>query len=464
MKKTFNYICTLAALLMAGAAFTACSSDDSIVEEQPVVNPSEPVYTLTINATNGDATTRALNLDGTKLKASWAESDVVTVTKGTTAIGSLGVKAGSISADGLSATFTGSLTGDVAVNDVLVLSYHPITSVSAFQSQDGTLKGANGAEEYDMATATVTVASVNAEKKISTTADASFSTKTAMIKLTLTDGTNALNANSLNVKATITLPSPYPAITEDVLTFTIDDGATGAYKTNGDGILYYALPSANTVAKQLATKYSGYGINETTALGLLTTATITFTATVGGKDYIVNKPGYQFVAGKYYKATLTMTEVPPSLNLTSPAVGQVIGSDGKNYDYASLPTGVTAVAKICYFNGTNGLALALADEASKMDWSTAQTTCAAHTAPFTGGTWKLATYNEWNYMISAAGSYTALRDGFSSVGGDNLQSEVGYWSSTEAGSTTAYYFSFKNSDYFTGLKTYAKWVRACLAF
>ena len=50
MKKTFNYICTLAALLMAGAAFTACSSDDSIVEEQPVVNPSEPVYTLTINA------------------------------------------------------------------------------------------------------------------------------------------------------------------------------------------------------------------------------------------------------------------------------------------------------------------------------------------------------------------------------------------------------------------------------
>ena len=32
----------------------------------------------------------------------------------------------------------------------------------------------------------------------------------------------------------------------------------------------------------------------------------------------------------------------PALNLTSPAVGQVIGDDGKNYDYASLPGGVTA--------------------------------------------------------------------------------------------------------------------------
>ena len=112
----------------------------------------------------------------------------------------------------------------------------------------------------------------------------------------------------------------------------------------------------------------------------------------------------------------------PALNLTSPAVGQVIGDDGKNYDYASLPGGVTAVAKICYVSGSNGLALALADE-GKMNWSTAISTCAAHTPAFTGGTWKLATKDEWTNMITAAGSYTALRDGFTSVGGSNLQSD-----------------------------------------
>ncbi len=79
-----------------------------------------------------------------------------------------------------------------------------------------------------------------------------------------------------------------------------------------------------------------------------------------------------------------------ALNLTSPAVGQVIGDDGKNYDYASLPGGVTAVAKICYVSGSNGLALALTDE-GQMNWSTAISTCAAHIPAFTGGTWKLAT-------------------------------------------------------------------------
>ena len=153
----------------------------------------------------------------------------------------------------------------------------------------------------------------------------------------------------------------------------------------------------------------------------------------------------------------------PALNLTSPAVGQVIGDDGKNYDYASLPGGVTAVAKICYVSGSNGLALALADE-GQMNWSTAISTCAAHTPAFTGGTWKLATQDEWNNMITAAGNYTALRDGFTSVGGSNLESNR-YWSSTEDGSDDAcdYYFDSGDWDYddkdFGNVR-----VRACLAF
>ena len=153
----------------------------------------------------------------------------------------------------------------------------------------------------------------------------------------------------------------------------------------------------------------------------------------------------------------------PALNLTSPAVGQVIGDDGKNYAAGSVPTVVTAVAKICYVSGDHGLALALADE-GQMNWSTAISTCAAHTPAFSNGTWKLATKDEWSNMITAAGGYAALRDGFSSVGGSNLQS-AGYWSSTENGSDYAkfyhfdensWYFDYKTRDYF--------WVRACLAF
>ena len=153
----------------------------------------------------------------------------------------------------------------------------------------------------------------------------------------------------------------------------------------------------------------------------------------------------------------------PSLTLTSPEVGQVIGSDGKNYAYGSLPTGVTAVAKISYVSGSNGLALALADEEGQMNWSTAQTTCAAHTPAFTGGTWKLASKDEWSNMISAAGSFTALRDGFSSVGGTNMQS-LAYWSSTEGDSDFAWFYSFDLNYWFNDTKGGDRYVRACLAF
>ena len=152
----------------------------------------------------------------------------------------------------------------------------------------------------------------------------------------------------------------------------------------------------------------------------------------------------------------------PALNLTSPAVGQVIGDDGKNYDYASLPGGVTAVAKICYVSGSNGLALALADE-GQMNWSTAISTCAAHTPAFTGGTWKLATQDEWNNMISGAGSYTALRNGFTSVGGSNLESDL-YWSSSERNASLARYYSFFNGSWSITNKDSDNQVRACLAF
>ena len=156
-----------------------------------------------------------------------------------------------------------------------------------------------------------------------------------------------------------------------------------------------------------------------------------------------------------------------SLNITSPAVGQVIGSDGKNYDYVSLPSGVYPVAKICYVSGSNGLALAMTDEYGELDWSTAITTAAAHIAPFTGGTWKLATQNDWNNMNTVSGSI-ALRDGFTTVGGKNLL-EDNYWSATEYSQDPEnradfYKFITGNTGWYNCPKTYHQYVRACLVF
>ena len=159
------------------------------------------------------------------------------------------------------------------------------------------------------------------------------------------------------------------------------------------------------------------------------------------------------------------TGTVPSLNITSPAVGQVIGSDGKNYDYESLPLGVHAVAKICYVNGNNGLALAMSDE-GRMQWDAAVSTTAAHLAPI-NGTWKLAERNEWLNMINAAGDYAKLRNGFTIVGGTNLNM-WGYWSNTdsESDTTEAYVINFQSGGQFTWYKNIGEGydVRACLEF
>ena len=163
----------------------------------------------------------------------------------------------------------------------------------------------------------------------------------------------------------------------------------------------------------------------------------------------------------------------------SPEVGQIIGSDGKNYDAnATLPTGVTAVAMIAYVGSetgvdgyTHGLALALTDEASTMVWSTATgaSGAAAHTpaapTPITSS-WMLPSRDQWEKMITAAGSYTALRTGFSGItGASNLQSG-NYWSSTEydADAQCAWYFNFDGGNWYNNLKEKDYRVRACLAF
>lgn len=285
MKKIYTNILILATLLITGVAFTACSSsDDSIIEQQPA-NPGEQVYTLTIKASkDGSATTRALKLETSgALTAYWANGDELTVyneTKGAALTGTLTAS----NASGSTATFSGTLSGTIAANDVLTLTYHPIASISSYEGQDGTLSGTNGAEKYDMATATVTVKAIVGSDITINEAGASFTTQTAMIKFTLQDDAATpakLNATSLKVSID----------GEDILTFS---PTATTYSANGNGILYFALPSANVVAAAKST---------TTAA--LASAKVSFSATVGPDTYKITKTGYPFAAGKYYTSTLT---------------------------------------------------------------------------------------------------------------------------------------------------------------
>lgn len=155
-----------------------------------------------------------------------------------------------------------------------------------------------------------------------------------MIKFTLQDNAatpNKINATSLNVKATITLPAPLSTtITEDLFTFTI---APEAYTYNGNGILYYALPSAATLAGPIATKlkadpYKLTTITESDVATLLASATITFTASDGVNTYTVDKTGYPFAAGSYYTSTLTMAPAPVVTDLST-IIADYTANDGE---------------------------------------------------------------------------------------------------------------------------------------
>ena len=164
----------------------------------------------------------------------------------------------------------------------------------------------------------------------------------------------------------------------------------------------------------------------------------------------------------------------PAAEATADDKGKLIGADGNIYDDAAAATaaGTTAVAKIIYLGSetgdatyTHGLALALADE-GEMTWETAVGTCSGKntSAAVPGASWMLPSQVQWNKMISAAGSYTALRDSFSSVGGTNMQSNY-YWSSTEIDSSRVYYIYFGNGNWGGGVKSYSDVrTRAVLAF
>lgn len=164
----------------------------------------------------------------------------------------------------------------------------------------------------------------------------------------------------------------------------------------------------------------------------------------------------------------------PSLSLTNPVVGQVIGSDGKNYAAANVPSGVDKVAMIAYVSGSNGLAIALADESS-LNWTTAKSTCEAKTPAFTGGTWKLPTQDEWKNMFKAFGGnnakYTGLNNALAAAGGNGSELQTGdsYWSSSEIDENKAYLLYLLSSDgdtdwYDDSDKNIPYRVRACLAF
>jgi len=188
MKKIVSMIQVLAILLMAAIVMTACSgSDDNIINEQSS-NPK--AYTLSIQASKGSTTTRALSLDGKTLRTTWATTENIYVTKEGSNLGTL-----SPQTDGATAILKGNLMGDISVKDNLLLTF-PRVDIS-YLSQNGTLQDI--AEKYDYAIATVEVSAVNGTNI--TCDDVTFDNQQAIVKFVLKNKVtgNPIDAYSINI-------------------------------------------------------------------------------------------------------------------------------------------------------------------------------------------------------------------------------------------------------------------------
>lgn len=150
---------SLVALLMAGVALAACSSDDEILSDQPV-NPTAPkTYTMTILATKGgdDATTRGLYFTDNskkKLQVNWNGKEKVRVVQDGKVIGTLSA-AMSNGENGHKTTLTGTVTGFQNNHDVGFYLLADENGKMDYTGQKGAMLDENGTgnieENYDFA-------------------------------------------------------------------------------------------------------------------------------------------------------------------------------------------------------------------------------------------------------------------------------------------------------------------------
>lgn len=502
--------------IVAAVGLTACSSEDNFDNNQQPAQSEVHTYSVCIPATFGDAQTRAV-VTGTDPIS--GKPNLVGQFKTTEKIMVYNVElhdyAKSMSAwtylspDADNAT-TANLVGTLAFENAIAegqtlrliynhtnttaqkLQYYVWASEPAeIQYQPGTLAGLSN---YDFAIADVTISAGGISGTgpyTLTTSAANFENMQSMFKFTFTGlptgvGVQKLVVSSAN-KRIVTQYDPISGTeytTVPAVEILLDDAARTA---NSPGVVYAAIRFLS-------------GADD-----------ITFTVTgTDGNDYIATKSTTGFSNGKYYTATLAMAgPFKKAAAATDSDKGKLICTAGHIHAYdADAVCTAARVAKIIYVGNDNceaepynhGLALAMSDanSGSTCIWETSDTD-AGHTtqgSPFTiesglqynathntddypafkyaianNGTaapvgcsaWFLASGYQWGKMLTAAGSYTALRDGFYGVGGTNMQSN-NYWSSSECDASQAWAYVFEYGNAGVGFKSKNYYVRSALAF
>ena len=289
MKKYMKAFRTLTVLIIALAALTACSSDNEVLNDQPIVNPTAPkTYTMIVQATKGDdATTRGLSLDGKTLNVKWNEGEKVVVMQDDDELGTL--TATPDPDDPTKATLRGDLDKLDLEKDI---KFHLHSASCDYSRQSGVLlskDGENSIEEnFDYALCTVNAGS----NKI----------KTRVVEDP--DGEKEYDKYYLvTIEGGITLESQ-----QAIVKFTLVDKADATTPMNVtrlevyDG--YYNIfvePVSPTNALYVAVNSDGveldYHLKAVTATGDV---------------YTYDRSDVTFLCGKYYEVKVQMTKQQPA--------------------------------------------------------------------------------------------------------------------------------------------------------
>ena len=440
-----------AALSMTAAlVMTACSNDDNANESPVQQNAAKTIpYTVTVN---GGASTRATVASDNKTLY-FAAGDKLYVT-GTNIKGVLDIQTGTGTA---SATFSGDLTYSGSGTPASDLSL-TATLVSA-QQTDGsevTINATTGAVTVNYpSTAYCADVATAVQKYSNLTGTSTYSTKS----FSLTQQTAFLNF---------------------VITFE-DATTTGtelsAVVSNNSAAICTANVTTTTESEKVVAKF---------VLPVAKGTTLSSANVKMGSKAAISFGASQTLDGKVYNVRKTQAAAAKTLaEATAGDIGKIAGKDGKIYATKAAAEAVAtgnAVAMIAYVGSetgvagyTHGLALALTDESSNgMYWNDAKTACTNKNTSATveSASWMLPSKDQWNKMIDACKNVLGtnndsrdLRDGFTSVGGSNLESKD-YWSSTEYVSPDeAWMFNFGYDSWYDYPKgTAYPQVRACLAF
>lgn len=421
---------------------TACSSDDSIINDEPTATKGFELP-VTVNVTRqGDATTRTTYTDNGNKTGSlgFSTGDKLLVN---------GMDNGSEQFAGIltwqsGGTFSGTITTQ---------------NTSYTGTADDLLKKANMLQAYLLpagydSKGFIKVSGSGYQMSISYDWTKAF----ALTKAEAVEQLSREYADSYSSGTGIAL-----APLGFILNFTI----TGLTPSSEVAVAF--TKGTTTTSGNVTTDGSG---NATFAISANSKNIGSYTLTVGGNNIAL--PSTALAKGKIYN--ITRSAIPPAEGhaLSTSVVGEIVGSDGNAYavvDKGNLPTGVTAVAMVAYKSGSNGLAIALTDETGTMNWATANSTCEGKTA-VGGNSWHLPSQPEWKQMFAANGgneeSYTGLNTTINTAGGTTLQEGTIYWSSSVVNpGVDAYGVQLDNDGiarWYTVGENYGQQVRACLAF